>query len=184
MSKRSNHFEQRHAGVGGGLCEGETRFKPKALRRGEEGALVSEQRLLSAQVAGLRSSCHNSCDVLILQTCQERRFSAQREISVIFREGGKDHLLSVFTFTSATLPAILTPSLPTPQPPVISRWAGSWRARTPGSKGHQTFPRPPGLPGPGAGAPPGLGAQPRLLAPQSRGPRLGADLRQTRSSPR
>lgn len=44
-------------GGGWGLRKGETHCKPKALRRWEEGAVVSEQRLLSAQVAG-------GCEVL------------------------------------------------------------------------------------------------------------------------
>lgn len=173
--------------MGGGLCQGETRFKPKALRRGEEGAVVSGTEASPCPSSGaakflpqqLRRS--NSVD-LPGETflCQKRNFC-------IFGKAGRTIFYPFSLSPHPLYPGSLRPPFQPPAPPphpVSSRWAGSRGARTPGSKRRQTFPRPPALTGPGAGAPPGLGAQPRLGAPQSRGPRLGADLRQARSSPR
>lgn len=96
----------------GALCKGETHCKLKALRSGEEGAAVSERRLLSAQVSRLRSSGHNSCDALILWTCRESCFFAKRERFLYF-SGRRDEPSSIrFHCRLALIIPILTPSPP------------------------------------------------------------------------
>ncbi|TKC47234.1 hypothetical protein EI555_021522, partial [Monodon monoceros] len=96
----------------GALCKGETHCKLKALRSGEEGAAVSERRLLSAQVSRLRSSGHNSCDALILWTCRESCFFAKGKRFLYF-SGRRDEPSSVrFHCRLALITPILTPSSP------------------------------------------------------------------------
>ena len=45
---------------------------------------MSERRLLSAQVSGLQSSGHNSCDAFFWWTCGESCFSVKRERFLYF----------------------------------------------------------------------------------------------------
>ena len=115
----------------GALCEGETHFKLKALRSGEEGAAVSEPRLLSAQVSRLRSSGHNSCDALILWTCRESCFFAKRERFLYF-SGRRDEPSSIRFHCRLTLIIpILTPSSPNP---ILAQQRGRDRGR--GARAH------------------------------------------------
>ncbi|KAB0394804.1 hypothetical protein E2I00_014609, partial [Balaenoptera physalus] len=115
----------------GALCEGETHFKLKALRSGEEGAAVSEPRLLSAQVSRLRSSGHNSCDALILWTCRESCSFAKRERFLYF-SGRRDEPSSIRFHGRLTLiTPILTPSSPNP---ILAQQRGRDRGR--GARAH------------------------------------------------
>lgn len=122
---------------GGGLCKGETHVKPKVLR-GREGRTGDSERRLHCPGRGQRSSCINRCDVVILRTCQKRRFLAKRERFLYF--SGRRERPSSIRFHSHFICTPRPPPYALPSEPSSEQHSRKGREGESARAGFQTSP--------------------------------------------